>query len=62
MVIIMNVKDIAEDIGLYLISKYGDSCSTDTLDKECYEAVASLKGDLYDETEKYLKKNNFKLY
>lgn len=58
----MSVKDIAEDIGVYLMAKYGDSCSEDTLDKECYEAVADLKAELYDATKAYLEENGFSFY
>lgn len=62
MIIVLNIKDIAEDVGSYLIAKYEDSCSSTTIDKECYEAVAGIKADIYDTTVEYLEKENFKIY
>lgn len=53
-----NAKKIAEEIVSYLRSRFNpeDKISLDFIDKQCYEAVADLKGNIFDNVIDILKK------
>ena len=53
----MSAKKIAETIAFELIAEYGpdEKISDDRIEKECYLAVAELKGDIKSELIEQLK-------
>ena len=54
------IRNIAEEIASYLMTYYepNEEVKLDKIDKECYEAVAIFKGEIFDEVIKVLKENN----
>ena len=57
----MNVKEIADIIAQELMYENDDThkVSDDSIEKDCYLAVADLKADIRMEVERILTKNNY---
>ena len=57
----MNAKEIGEEIAKELIYENKDDkrVPDDSIEKDCYLAVADLKADIREEVERILKKNNY---
>lgn len=57
------IKEIAKTIAFELMYENQDSktINDDSLEKDCYLAVADIKGDIKYETEKILKERGFKI-
>lgn len=57
----MDAKEIGEEIaqGLMYENKDDKRVSDDSIEKDCYLAVADLKADIKEEVERILKKNNY---
>ena len=57
----MNAKEIGEEIvqGLMYENKNDKRVSDDSIEKDCYLAVADLKADIKEEVERILEKNNY---
>ena len=57
----MDAKDIGEIVAKELMyeNRYDKRVSDDSIEKDCYLAVADLKADLRAEVEKILEKNNY---
>ena len=55
--------EIAEEIVSYLTSRFNpeDKISLDFIDKQCYEAVADLKGNIFDNVIDILEKEGMKV-
>lgn len=60
----MDAKEIGEIVAQELMYENRDDkrVSDDSIEKDCYFAVADLKADIREEVEKILEKNNYIIY
>ena len=58
-----DIKEISKAIAYKLMFENKDSniVSDDSIEKDCYLAVADLKADIRNKVEKILKENNFEI-
>ena len=58
MIYSIDTEEIAKEIVDVLICKWGNDIYYECLDRECYDAIADIKADIFEDAEKYIESKN----